>query len=247
MLDGPFKIFKRKKRPLIRRTAKGLGEGALPGAGANNAYDLYGPTENPNLEKTSDPFVSQYGNTLNPTADQNLNQSYAPDVAASAKTVSTKKVITPDSYQIVKFEKIYYPDEDCVQIESIQIQAAIPSNPSVYSIFAMPSFSRGIIRYIGFDSNEFVDRFFTLLLNGVPVQAYSNFQGQIGTVQRPFDTFIIIPQQTTLTLSIATPSTAGANFISFRFKGWYWPLSMEGKQQIVEQYGPVEPGEEELI
>ena len=216
--------------------------------GGDRSYDVLPDLTNPGFGKESDPYNTQTEDAANPDPSIDPREGFIPlDSQAMSSTVSTKKIVQPGTEQLVKYTKLYFPDEDCTQIEAIQINQAIPSNPTIYTIFTMPPLTRGIIRYIGLDSNEFADRTFTFLLNGIPVAGFGNFQGQIGTIQRPFDTFLIIPAQNTLTLSLATVSTAGANFISYRFKGWFWPMSMEGKQTIVEEYGLTDPEEEGLI
>lgn len=242
MSHGPFDRFLTR---MPKRKRKGLGANAI---GGEEAYDSQGVATNPNpsANDTGEGYNAVQGANLAPDVDPREGSTPL-DAMAGMNTHTRKSVLSPDSFQVIKYQKLYYPDEDCTQLEAIGIGQAIPSNPTIYPVFTMPSLMRGIIRYVGFDSNEFADRFFTILINGTPVPGYGNFQGQIGTIPRPFDTFIIVPQASQLQISVATVSTGGGNTFSFRFKGWYWPIASEQPETIVEHYGLVNPEEEGLI
>jgi len=242
MSYGPFDKFLAKK-PLRRR---GLGANAI---GGEASYDARGVAVN--LNPSAKDSGEGYENVIqgeNPTPEVDMREGYNPtDSQAQTTTVTTKKVVTPESYTIFKFQKLYFPDEDCLNIEAIGWQQSITANPTDFSVLTMPPFQRGVIRYLGLDSNEFTDRVFTIFINGSPVAGYSNFQGQIGTFARPFDTFIIVPPNSTMILRVAGPSTGGANIMTWRFKGWFWPIATEHREETVESYGLVDPEEEGLI
>jgi hypothetical protein len=241
MNRGPFERF----MPRMPKHRKGLGADAI---GGDASYDPAGNGVNPNpsAKDSGEGYDAIQG--ANPAPDIDIREGYLPtDSQAQMNTVTTKKILTPNSFQIIKFQKPYFPDEDCQNIEAIGWQQSITANPTDFTVFSMPASMTGVYRYLGFDSNEFADRTFTIFINGIPIQGYSNFQGQIGTIARPFDTFIPIPPQSTTIFRVIGPSTGGGNIITWRFKGWFWPINSGTQETIVEHYGPVNPEEEGLI
>jgi hypothetical protein len=98
--------------------------------------------------------------------------------------------------------------------------------------FAMPAGYSGVVRWL---SNIFLGAGFTdgtgdliwqVVRDLQPVEDYEAITAQLGTLPIPTDTFILVGQNQTISITITTVvAVGGGNSSGGRLKGWRWPTT----------------------
>lgn len=126
-----------------------------------------------------------------------------------------------------------FPTRDSVFFDRVGFNA-LPANlaPAVVVVtFTMPPGYDGVVRWMsnvalgaGFIDGS-GDIIWQILRDGQAVEDYENMLAQLGTLPIPTDTFILVEENSTIQITVATANNppAGRATSGCRLKGWRWP------------------------
>jgi hypothetical protein len=157
--------------------------------------------------------------------------SLAPEgmiVPADPPTAEDARISMPVELPVWNF-----PSDDSLFFDRVGV-IALPALGVTATIvtFTMPAGYSGVVRWL---SNIFLGAGFTdgtgdllwqVIRDGQPVEDYEAITAQLGTLPIPTDTFILVGENQTISITIRTVvAVGGGNSSGGRLKGWRWPTT----------------------